>query len=181
MTLRRLALASTLPAVVALAAVFAGAQACSSSNSDDGASSGAACFATNGLDAVKISKADACARYVAAVLKAADRLKCSFEVTPSCPDTLDQFEADTIKAHPGFCPDGFSAGTVANCECRLGAYTSCADFAGPNKCILGLLQAAPGTTCTSDAGTDAGGEDTFDTSPLDDAPAADAADAGGGG
>ena len=181
MMTHRFALASTLPAVVTIAALLAGAEACSSSNSDDAGSSGAACFATNGLDAVKISKADACARYVAAVLKAADRLKCSFEVTPSCPETLDQFEADTIKSHPGFCPDGFSAGTVANCECRVAAYTSCADFSGSKQCVLGILQAPPGTTCTTDAGTDAGGDDTFDTSPLDDAPAADAADAGGGG
>lgn len=186
MTLRRLALASTLPAVLAMTiALFGGAQACSSSSSEAPAASGTCGgdpFATAGLDTVKITKAEACARFVAALQKKADSIKpapCDLKPVPKCPDVLDKFEADTRAIHPGLCIDGYSNGALTNCECRISTYTTCHDFEAKG-CILGIIPKPGGATCESDAGTDSG-SDAFDTSPMDDAPAADAADAGGGG
>jgi hypothetical protein len=184
MTLRRIAIASTLPMVIA--ALFLGAQACSSSNEPTATvgTCGGDPFASNGSNGVKVSKADACARFVFALQKQGEALKCGFsaDTLPKCPNILDDLEAAQIATHPGLCIDGYSAGGVTNCECRIATYTSCADFSDTSKrCIFTLLPAPAGTTCGGDAGTDSGGSDsgsdTFETSPLDDA----AADAGSGG
>ena len=183
MTLRRIALASTLPALVAL--LLGGAQACSSSEDAPAKPGPGSCpanpFGTDGLDGVKITKAAACARYVAALQAKAESMKppCSLTPVPKCPDVLDRFEESAKATHPGLCVDGYSEGALANCECRIATYASCGDFSA-KPCLLGILPKPPGETCGDDAGAD-GGSDTFDTSPLDDAPAADAADAGGGG
>jgi hypothetical protein len=183
MMLRRLALASTLPLTFA---AFLGA-ACSSSETP-----AADPFANSGLDSVPITKAEACARYVAALQRKAESIPCSLAPAPACPDILDQFEANAIKSNPGLCIGAYSNGSITNCEARIATYKTCADFSS-KPCIIGIIPAAPGS-CSSDAGTDSGTDsggsdsgggdsttDTFETSPLDDAPAADAADAGGGG
>jgi hypothetical protein len=173
MTLRRIALASMLPGGLLVAAIGVGA--CGSSETattppgDDGP------FKTNGANGVKISRTEACARFVAAALKKADALKCSLTPVPACPDVVDALEATLRAKNPTLCIDGYDEGVVSNCEKRIATYTTCEDF--PTKgCALTVIPKPAGTSCDTDAGADSGA-DTFETSPLDDA----AADAGGGG
>lgn len=138
-------------------------------------------FAVDGLDKVKTDRLTVCNRYVAALKAKADSLHCSLTPVPECPKAIDDFEALLRGSDPTICIDNYSAGAIANCECRIAAYTSCKDFddhgdpdAGrPAKvCRIGVFPDDPSKKCSADAGVDADA-----LSPLDDAPG----DAGGGG
>ncbi|GAC1353832.1 MAG: hypothetical protein NVSMB47_06940 [Polyangiales bacterium] len=183
MTLHRFALFASVPL---LAGGLALVSACSSSSSDGGGggTGPSGCpsnpFATNGLDLVKTDRTSACARYVAALKTRAEALHCALNPIPECPTVLDDFETNLKKANPDVCIEGYSAGSIANCECRVASYTACGDFAS-KPCELGVLQPADGHKCPADGGVDTGGDANLpDTSAADSAPEG-GSDAGGGG
>ena len=175
MTVHRIVLLTSVPL---LACGLALVSACSS-NSGGGGASGCPDnpFSTNGIDFVKIDRATACARYVAALTSKAESLHCTLSPVPECPAVLDAFEANLKNANPDVCIDSYSAGAIANCECRIATYSSCGDFA-TKACELGVIPPADGHKCPADGGVDTGNDARLlDTSAADSPPDADA-DAG---
>lgn len=178
MTSRRLAFFASAP----LAGLLVGIAACSSSSSSPSTTTGpSSCpadpFSTTGADTVDVDRSSLCQRYVAALLAKAETLKCTIAPTPTCPATIDTFDRAWRAAYPGKCIDGYSAGALANCECRIAAYTSCDDF-GKKPCQIFVIS-NPSETCDGDGGVDSGSDALPDTSAMD--SPADTGDAGGGG
>ncbi len=171
---RRLALFGLPVALFSLGVL----DACSSSSTADTPDTGPiGCppdpFVVDGIDKIKTDRLAACNRYVAALNAKAEALHCGFITPPTCPKVIEDFEASFRAGYPGVCIDGYSVGSLANCECRIATYTSCADFSAAGKlCKLAVIQDDVTKKCEADAGADADA-----LSPLDDAPG----DAGGGG
>jgi hypothetical protein len=76
--------------------------------------------------------------------------------------------------YPGQCVAGYTAGSLANCLCRVASYTSCDDYKN-RPCTLQVILDPTGAACGGDGGTDGA------TDSLPDTSAFDVADAGEGG
>lgn len=180
------------PLVAGLAALSACSTSSTSSPPSSGGDTGAtptSCSGNElttlgdaGVTGKPISRDQACARYIAALNAKAESLRCALSPVPQCPQVLDDFEARLRAANATLkdrCFPTYDEGTIANCECRVSEYTTCADFL--NSCTL---QAIPDPDATHKCSGDAGSDGGDDSSPTD-APALDATDsatdAGGGG